>query len=136
MTSDREDVEDASSDSFWGAPIFSYSRTKAIADGVLVDISELAREAGFKWPVAMTAELWSLVEAIPARYAHEDVAGRLWDILNVARWSIQKSAESGELLLFTVILHQETSDEVEIKMVCGPGDDAAPTITLMLPQQD
>ena len=137
MTSDQGDVEEKpSSDSFWGTPIYSYSRTQAIEDGVLVDVSELAREAGFKWPVALTAELWALVEAIPEIYSHEDVTGRLWDILNVARWTIQKEAESGDLLLFKVILHQESSDQVEIKMACGPGDDTSPVLTLLLPHQD
>lgn len=42
------------SDPLWGEPIFSYSRKQAIADGVLVDVSEMAREAGFKYPVAVT----------------------------------------------------------------------------------
>jgi hypothetical protein len=31
--------------------IYSYTRAQAIADGVLVDVSELAREAGFRFPL-------------------------------------------------------------------------------------
>jgi len=34
--------------------IFSYTRAQAIEDGVLVDVSELAREASFRYPVAVT----------------------------------------------------------------------------------
>ena len=39
--------------------IYSYSRKQAIEDGVLVDVSEMAKEAGFKFPVAMTNTVWT-----------------------------------------------------------------------------
>jgi hypothetical protein len=35
-----------------------YTRDRAIADGFLVDVSDMAREAGFKWPVAVTRSVW------------------------------------------------------------------------------
>lgn len=34
--------------------ISAYSRRDALEDGVLVDLSDLAREAGFLWPLAVT----------------------------------------------------------------------------------
>ena len=34
--------------------ITSYSREQAIDDGVLVDVSQVAREAGIKFPVALS----------------------------------------------------------------------------------
>ena len=49
----------------FGEVIFGYTRRQAIDDGVLVDVTEMAREAGFSWPFAMTAEVWALIEAIP-----------------------------------------------------------------------
>jgi len=33
--------------------IHTYTRAQAIEDGVLIDVSEMAREAGFRWPVAV-----------------------------------------------------------------------------------
>lgn len=39
--------------------IHAYTRAQAIADGVLVDISETAKEAGFRYPVACTSAVWS-----------------------------------------------------------------------------
>jgi type I site-specific restriction endonuclease len=42
------------SDDFFGEVIFYYTRAQAIKDGVLVDVSKLASEAGFKYPVAVT----------------------------------------------------------------------------------
>jgi len=42
-------------DADFGPVIYGYSREQAIADGVLIDVSELAREAGFRILVAVTA---------------------------------------------------------------------------------
>lgn len=39
-----------------------YTRAQALEDGVLVDLSYLAREAGFRWPLAVTRAVWGLVE--------------------------------------------------------------------------
>src|SRR4051812_27741843 len=38
----------------FGEVIFAYTRKQAIEDGVLVDVTETAKEAGFKIPVALT----------------------------------------------------------------------------------
>jgi hypothetical protein len=38
--------------------IYCYARADAIADGTLVDITESAREAGFRVPVALTRTVW------------------------------------------------------------------------------
>ena len=37
---------------FFGEVVYSYSRAQALADGVLIDVSDTAREAGFRWPVS------------------------------------------------------------------------------------
>ena len=39
--------------------IFAYTRAQAIEDGILVDVSETAREAGFRIPVAITRTVWN-----------------------------------------------------------------------------
>ena len=38
--------------------IDAYSRAQALEEGVLVDVSVLAREAGIKFPVAVTRAVW------------------------------------------------------------------------------
>ena len=50
---------------YFGDVIYAYTRQDAINDGVLVDVTELAREAGFKIPVAITAALHAIIENIP-----------------------------------------------------------------------
>jgi hypothetical protein len=51
---------------------------------VLVDVTPTALEAGFRFPVATTAALMAAVETIPQQYSHEDIEGRLWDLLRMA----------------------------------------------------
>jgi hypothetical protein len=58
-----------------------YSRAEAIADGVLVDVSEVANEAGLRFPVALTRAVWERCVAVPPGVACQDEAGRLWDVL-------------------------------------------------------
>ncbi len=40
----------------FGPVVFSYTRRQATADGVLVDVSGTAREAGFRIPVALSRD--------------------------------------------------------------------------------
>src|SRR5262249_33091582 len=54
---------------------------QALADGVLVDVTATAREAGIKYPTAVTAAVWERCVQVPASVACQDEAGRLWDVL-------------------------------------------------------
>jgi hypothetical protein len=72
--------------------IHRYTRADAIRDGILVDVSEAAREAGFKWPVALTAAAWGRCVAVPPGVLCQDEAGRLWDVLTMLRCSGWPSA--------------------------------------------
>ena len=49
----------------FGGVIFRYTREQAIADGVLVDVSETAKEAGFRLPVAVSRAAWYEYVAVP-----------------------------------------------------------------------
>jgi len=64
--------------------IFSYSREQAIEDGVLVDVTETAKEAGFKIPVAITAGVHELCQPPKELEDCQDYKGRLWDVLFMA----------------------------------------------------
>ena len=50
MSGPIQKVETPMNDDFWGEPIYEYSRKQAIADGVLVDVSIMAQEAGITLP--------------------------------------------------------------------------------------
>lgn len=120
--------------------IFSYSRSQALADGVLIDVSDFAREAGFKLPVAVSDALYHGYLTPPLELAKEgqSLDGRLWDTLSVLRYAI-KSASATDRLSFTVLFAQAsdaTPVSVNLLAVCGPGDSGEPVITIMLPSDD
>lgn len=119
--------------------IYAYTRAQAIADGVLVDVSELAREAGFKHPVAVTAGVWGECVAVPKGVACQDEKGRIWDVLMLLRHAIAKSS-GGDRVDFAVHVRNDnregTPPLVRLYALCGPGDDAEPVVTVMLPHED
>jgi hypothetical protein len=60
--------------------IHRYSRADAIRDGVLFDVSATAREAGIRFPVALTRAVWERCVFVPPGVLFQDEAGRLWEV--------------------------------------------------------
>jgi len=116
--------------------IYAYSRAQALEDGVLVDVSDTAREAGFKWPVALTSAVWGLIEDIPSSKSWQSVAGRLWDVLYMAFCAIKRAPTGGDTLHYRLIMHHGRHTYVTLKLVTGPGDAGEPVVTIMLPEED
>src|ERR1035437_461547 len=124
----------------FGEVISAYSRAQAIEDGVLVDVSSVAREAGIKFPVAMTRTVWGKYVEVPEGVKCQDEHGRLWGIPWMFRCAAAKF--DGDTLLFKLYVRNrnrarlDRRDLVTFKALCGPGDDAEPVITIMLPEED
>lgn len=121
----------------FGEPISTYTRAQAIDDGVLVDVTPIAKEAGFKYPVAVTGRVFHEVIVPPDGVSHcQDDIGRLWDILNVLRVACKRSP--GSLVNFTIGIQNKPGQirPCPLKSICGPGDNAEPVITIMLPDED
>lgn len=139
--------------------IHSYTRAQAIEDGVLVDVSDVAKEAGFKLPVAITHAAWARYVEVPAglEMRGQSVEGRLWDVLFMLHVAIHRQHGDTTEILFQLHValpdagdwwpnetHPETGSGltrsthrlVTLKAVCGPGDDPAPVVTIMLPNED
>jgi len=114
------------------------TRRQALSDVCLVDVSELAREAGFKWPVAVTDNLYHsyIVPALALVADGQSIQGRLWDALMVLRHAI-RSSKDDTYLRFTVLFQMSPGADpipVELVSVAGPDDDGSPCLTLMLPE--
>jgi|ERR1043165_3514937 hypothetical protein len=119
--------------------IHCYTRAEAIADGVLVDVSEMAREARFRYPVALTSTVWNTYVEVPAGVECQDEIGRLWDILCMLRYVVERSA-GARTIRFQLHVRNDNRHglppAVELKAVCGPNDDGSPCITVMMPAED
>ena len=125
---------------FEGMPIIStYTRAQAIEDGVLIDVTEEARKAGLKFPVAVTTAVWDeIIEPPPiAKDRHETATGRLHDVLNMMMLAIRMS-RGGDTVRFCMIATNDRGQRSTRRLwaKCGPGDGAEPVITVMVPEED
>ncbi|WP_029134149.1 DUF6573 family protein [Sedimenticola selenatireducens] len=136
---------DRNADSFFGEVISTYTRAQAIDDGVLIDVGDMAQEAGFKLPVAMTTAAWSDCVDWSAddsnRQVPQDQSGRLWDVLFMASHAIRTHTGQVDRLPFTLYRvprdgHTRKSELAQLKVVIGPGDRGEPVITILLPNED
>ncbi len=121
-------------------PIHKYTRADAIADGVLIDVSATATEAGFKYPVALTSTVWAKCVAVPPGVLCQDEAGRLWDVLTMLRFAVRGSNGGGSEVRFAVHVRNDNRDRtpplVRLKALCGPGDEGEPVVTVLMPDED
>ena len=116
----------------FGETIYSYSRNQAIEDGVLVDLSHVdSIRQHWKHPFACTSAVWSIIEEA-LDHAGQDLAGICHDISTMAKLAVQDAREAQQIS-FTVIITLRTH---ALKLHIGPGDTAAPVLTLMLPYED
>ena len=138
-------TNEQSVESFFGKVISTYTRAQAIEDGVLVDPGSMAREAGFKWPVALTSDAWAncvaWTEDDSQKQVHQDQSGRLWDVLYMASHAIRTSKDSGDRILFQLYRVPRDGQSVEaervtLRLIVGPGDTGEPVITILLPHED
>jgi hypothetical protein len=134
-------MSEETSKGFWddAEVISSYTRAQALEDGVLIDVSSVAKEAGIKFPVAMTSTVWGEYVEVPEGVNCQDERGRLWDILWMLRCNARRG---GDTLFFKLYVRNhnrerlDSRDLVTLKAVCGPGDTPEPVITIMLPDED
>lgn len=126
----------------FGEPIHTYTRGQALEDGTLVDVSELAREVGFRLPVAMTRAVWENCVAWPdadSQRAQQDETGRLYDVLWMSSLAARRG--QGRRVTFKVYRVPKGGRSTRAKLVLldmhiGPGDSASPVITIMMLGED
>lgn len=125
--------------------IHRYTRAQAIADGVLIDVSATAREAGFRFPVAMTAGAWGEAVTWTERDTEEtgmpqDESGRLWDVLWTARFAAMDSRNAGRnrvpFTFLRVPRGSRSAQRMTLDLIIGPGDNGEAVITVLLQDED
>ena len=116
--------------------IYRYTRAQAIADGVLVDLTEWARETNFVIPVACTRAVWDGYVVPPpgtAEYGQSE-RGRAHDLLWMCYVAIRQRGGADHLMFEVIFINRRRQQEtVTLKAVCGPGDEGTPVLTIMLP---
>ena len=117
--------------------VFSYTREMALLDGVLIDISEIAEDAGFKVPVAVTEALYNgyLVPEMSPENVGQSTTGRIWDMLILMHLACRGSSKP-QVSFKVRMLMKDGPEMVEMKSLIGPGDRGEPVITVMLHYED
>lgn len=129
-------------DNFWADAeiIHSYTRAQAIADGALFNLTVTAEEAGFRVPVAITSAAWAEAIAWDQDDYSQDEAGRMWDVLTMARFACAASGEEQRRDYAMVRVPNakgaEAPEEITLSLHIGGGDHGEPVITIMLPSED
>ena len=138
-------MPDPAAASPFGPVIFSYTRAQAIEDGILVDVSETAREAGFKIPVAVTRGVWDRLIALPDGYqGFQDERGRLWDVLWMAHYYARRASNSDRVTMSVLVrdIRKDLRDSNRPPrrhrpiVAIGAGDQGEAVITIMWPEDD
>ena len=129
-------------DPLFGPIIYAYTRTQALTDGVLVEVTETAREVGFKLPVAITEALHNrLIPTKADAGLGQDYDGRLWDMLWIAALYIKLADPGTDTVTFTVVLQEAEGKSglpqninLRLRAVYGPGDEGEPVFTIGFPE--
>jgi hypothetical protein len=119
-------------------PADRYTRADALRDGVLMDVSAAAREAGFLCPVALTWAVWARCVNVPFGVEFQDEASRVWGLLFQLGCAILGGGVPEVRFGVRVRNHDRegTPPLVPLKAVCGHGDQGEPVITVMFLGED
>ena len=124
----------------FGPVLYTYSRSQAVADGLQIEVSKVAEEAGVRFPVFITSAVYDSFVRVPPGVTGQDQAGRLWDVVWMLRFAIRKAQHGQARLPFALYVRNDNKAPRLIKLVamCGPLDidDPQPAITIMLPDED
>jgi len=123
----------------FGPVIYAYTRSQAVADGVQVEVTKTAKEAGISFPVFLTRTVFDAYVAVPPDVQGQDEAGRLWDIVWMLRFAILRS-HGGDRVPVALYVRNDNTRAKLVKLIaqCGPldMDDPQPAITVMMPDED
>lgn len=124
----------------FGDIVYSYTRTQAVADGNQIEVTKTAREAGIKFPVFLTRNVFEACVTIPPGVAGQDETGRLFDVVWMLRFAILRSLAGCNRLPFALYVLNDNRKPKLVKLiaVCGPLDmnDPRPAITVMMPDEN
>jgi hypothetical protein len=121
-----------------------YTRDRALADGFIIDISDHAREAYFRCPMAVSDNLFYryLSPHYDLLAQGESLSGRIKSVLARLITAIRANPKARRLTFTTTFVMLPDSNPipapipVKITASLGSGDDGKPVITLSLPEEN
>lgn len=126
-------------DPFAGVEPFDvYTRAQGIADGMLIDVTAQAARGGVKYPTAITMGVQALCVDLTemASFMGCTAEGRLTDVLMLFILAARRCKTSEFAFEVLAITESALPDRIKLRAIIGPGDDAAPVITILLADED
>ncbi len=117
----------------YGNSEFSFSHKEEIAKGELIEITDAAINAGFRFPVVMTRAVWlECIESIHDRengISLQEKRSRLQNILSKIYSECRRYLWSSSFVC-------QISNHVNVKVVIGIVNNGDVVITIMLPYEN
>ena len=136
----KEEPTQADREKIFGGVIYAYTRSQAVADGVQVDVTKTAQEAGIKFPMFLTRAVFDAYVAVPLDVAGQDEAGRLWDLIWMTRFAILRSHGHTDRLPVALYVRNDNRAAKLVKLIATCSaldiDDPQPALTLMMTDED
>lgn len=136
------------SPNLFGSVIYTYSRQKALENGVQFCLSNLfPKECRlYKYPVFCTAAVWDLIQSGAANNPGSNQVGIVWELMWMSTNSPLRTHPTPDICLFSMIVQgaDQTPDFWEdefplyrLQAKCEPKDfdDPTPVITFSLPSK-
>src|SRR5664279_2727097 len=101
----------------FGPVLYAYPRSQAVADGLQVEVSKVAEEAGIRFPVFLTRAVYDRFVSVPTGVTGQDEAGRLWDLVWMLRFAIRKAQPGQARLPFALYIRNDNKAPRLIKLV-------------------
>ena len=124
----------------FGTVIYAYTRAQAVADGVQVEVTKTAQEAGIKFPMFLTHAVFEAYVAVPPGVTGQDEAGRLWDVVWMTRFGIIRARPGCDRIPVAFYVRNDNRAARLVKLIATCGaldiDDPQPAITVMMPDED
>ena len=123
-------------------PAYTGSRAEAITEGTIIDVSELGRQVGFKWPVAMTKAVWedsvSWSDEDSEQQVPQNQKSRLFSVVGACADYVRTRGPKADRMRFRInrIPRDGISRGAQqrlLQVVAHPGDDGEPVLTIRIP---
>jgi len=117
--------------------IYTYTAKQAVEDGILYEVGNIAKEAGFIIQVRITCGVYELVNPKEqAKSSGQSYKGRLWDVLNMARLAIKKSNDDNFASFEVIFQDGEPGKQNIVTMWALPDTTSGPAIHILLPSEN
>ncbi len=124
----------------FGEVLFRYTRSQAVADGVQVEVTKTAQEAGIRFPMFLTRAVFENYVAVPDGVSGQDEAGRLWDVVWMTRFAILRRPPGCTRIPVPLYVRNDHRAARLVKLIATCSaldiDDPQPAITVMMPDED